>query len=284
MSSAPETQPIPCVDPAGPTTEDTAVAYDLIPTRPSTPLPGDSAAIDLTPSHTPPAYTLTSPPSHDENLAADIAYHSSPNQMDFWDRTLQDSCQKKNGGLHAREYLPVQAVSPYRMRFPTSPGTWVGTGFGHLGRAFPSDETKLRSGIALRLEDSSISTFLPVNHFPINFIRLEKAIHQEPGYVIYTFISDLFSRTRTPQSQKAPTNLIAIPVCHMHKEAAHLTIEQPTLHQRILEEDYALPPYRTWENDWNPPYFGLMKKLSWSEEMEMEAEQPGQREEGEITM
>jgi hypothetical protein len=51
-----------------------------------------------------------------------------------------------------------------------------------------------------------------------------------------------------------------------------------------LEEDYALPPYRTWENDWNPPYFGLMKKLSWSEEMEMEAEQPGQREEGEITM
>ena len=70
----------------------------------------------------------------------------------------------------------------------------------------------------------------------------------------------------------------------MHKEAAHLTIEQPTLHQQILEEDYTLPPYRTWENDWNPPYFGLMKKLSWSKEMEMEAEQPGQREEGEITM
>jgi hypothetical protein len=170
------------------------------------------------------------------------------------------------------------------MCFPTSPGTWVGTGFGHLRRAFPSDETKLRSGITLHLEDSSISTFLPVNDFPINFIRLEKAIRREPGYVIYTFISDLFSRTRTPQSQKAPTNLIAIPVCHMHKEAAHLTIEQPTLHQWILEEDYALPPYRTWENDWNPPYFGLMKKLSWSEEMEMEAEQPGQREEGEIMM
>ena len=50
---------------------------------------------------------------------ADIAYHSSPNQMDFGDRTLQDSCQKKNGGLHAREYLPVQAVSPYRTCIPT---------------------------------------------------------------------------------------------------------------------------------------------------------------------
>jgi hypothetical protein len=81
-----------------------------------------------------------------------------------------------------------------------------------------------------------------------------------------------------------PTNLIAIPVCHMHEEADHLMIESATLHQRILEEDYALPPYCTWESDWNPPYFGLMKKFSWSEEMEMEAEQPGQIEEGEITM
>jgi hypothetical protein len=145
--------------------------------------------------------------------------------MDFWDCTLQDSCQKKNGGLHAREYLPVQVVSPYRTRIPTSPGAWFGTGFGHLRRAFPSDETKLRSGIALHLEDSSISTFLPVADFPINFIRLEKVIRWEPGYVIYTFISDLFSHTHTLQSQKAPTNLIAIPVCHMHEEAAHLMME-----------------------------------------------------------
>ena len=231
MLSAPETHPIPSIDPAGPTTEDTAVAYNLVPTQPLTPLPGDSAAIDLTPSHTPPAYTLTPPSSHDEKLAADIAYHSSPNQMDFWDHTLQDSCQEKNGGLHAREYLPVQAVSPYRTRIPTSPGAWFGTGFGHLGRAFPSDETKLRSGIALGREDSSISTFLPVADYPINFIHLGKAIRWEPGYIIYTFISNLFSRTRTPQSQKAPTNLITIPVCHMHEEAAHLTIESATLHQ-----------------------------------------------------
>ena len=231
MLSAPENHPILSINPTSPSTEDTAVAYNLAPMQPSTPLPGDSAAIDLTPSHSPPAYILTSPPSHDENLAADIAYHSSPNQMDFWDRTLQDSCQKKNGGLHAREYLPVQVVSPYCTCIPTSPGVWFGTGFGHLGRAFPSDKTKLQSGIALHLEDSSISTFLPIADFPINFIRLEKAIRQEPGYVIYTFISDLFSRTRTPQSQKAPTNLIAIPVYHMHEEAAHLTMEQPTLHQ-----------------------------------------------------
>jgi hypothetical protein len=51
----------------------------------------------------------------------------------------------------------------------------------------------------------------------------------------------------------------------MHEEAAHLPIESATLHQRILEEDYALPPYRTWENDWNPPYFGLMKKWRWKQ-------------------
>jgi hypothetical protein len=70
----------------------------------------------------------------------------------------------------------------------------------------------------------------------------------------------------------------------MHEEVAHFKIESATLHQRVLKEDYTLPSYHTWENDWNPPYFGLMKKLLWREEMEMEAEQPGQREEGEITM
>ena len=122
MLSAPETHPILSVDPTSHSTEDTVVVHNLIPMRPSTLLPGDSAAIDLTPSHNPPAYALTSPPSHDEKLAADIAYHSSPNQIDFWDCALQDSCQMGNGGLHAREYHPIQAVSPYRMHIPTSHG------------------------------------------------------------------------------------------------------------------------------------------------------------------
>ena len=49
------------INPTGPSTKDTAVAYNLAPTRPLTLLPGNSAAINLTPSHTPPAYTLTSP-------------------------------------------------------------------------------------------------------------------------------------------------------------------------------------------------------------------------------
>jgi hypothetical protein len=72
---------------------------------------------------------------------------------------------------------------------------------------------------------------LPIADYPINFICLEMAICQELGYVIYTFISDLFLRTHTPQSQKAPTNIITIPVCHMHEEAAHLMVESATLHQ-----------------------------------------------------
>jgi hypothetical protein len=103
--------------------------------------------------------------------------------------------------------------------------------------------------------------------------------------MIYTFISNLFLRTRTSQSQEAPTDLIAIPV-YMHEEAAHLTMEIATLHQRVLEEDYTFPSFHIWENVWNAPHFSLMKNLSWSEEVEksQEAEQPEQEEEEEIMM
>lgn len=92
MSSAAETNPILNNDPASPNTEDTAITQNLIPTQPLTSLSGDSATIDLTPNHNPPAYSLISSSSHDEKLAADIAYHSSPNQMEFWNHTLQTSC------------------------------------------------------------------------------------------------------------------------------------------------------------------------------------------------
>jgi hypothetical protein len=66
-------------------------------------------------------------------------------------------------------------------------------------------------------------------------------IRCDKGYVIYKFISNLFSRYRTPQPEKAPTNLIAIPEYHAHEEAAHLASQEPTLCQQVLEEAYALP-------------------------------------------
>jgi hypothetical protein len=56
-------------------------------------------------------------------------------------------------------------------------------------------------------------------------------IRRDRGYVIYKFASDLFSRFRTPQPEKAPTNLITILEYHAHEEAAHLVLQEATLHQ-----------------------------------------------------
>jgi hypothetical protein len=100
-------------------------------------------------------------------------------------------------------------------------------------------------------------------------------IRRDKGYIIYKFVSDLFSRYHTPQPKKAPTNLIAIPEYHAHKEAAHLISQEPTLHQRVLEEAYALPPLRTWENKWSPPFSETLQDLKWSEDVE-NAQEPGE--------
>src|ERR1700733_6960997 len=113
--------------------------------------------------------------------------------MKLWNRLLQSSLRGGNGGLLASDYTVIQATSPYYMRFPTRPCAWFITAPGHLRRVLPSDETKLRSGVALRLKESSILAFPPVEEFPINFIRLGVPIHREKGYVIYNFTSDLFS-------------------------------------------------------------------------------------------
>jgi hypothetical protein len=117
----------------------------------------------------------------------------------------------------------------------------------------------------LCLKDSSISTFLPVEEYPINFIRLKEPIQCDKGYIIYKFASDIFSHFCTLQPEKAPTDLIAIPEYHAHEEAAHPVSKEATLHQRVLEEAYALPPLRTWENEWSPPYLETLKNLTWSD-------------------
>jgi hypothetical protein len=97
------------------------------------------------------------------------------------------------------------------MHLPTSPCVWFGSRFGHIRRIFPSDETKIKLGVALRLENTSISTFLPVADYPVMFIRLKKPFHCEEGYIIYQFTCDLFSHPPNPESIEPTTNLIAIP-------------------------------------------------------------------------
>jgi hypothetical protein len=261
-----------------------ATRNTLVPTRPSTPLPDKSAVIDLTPKHTALIDVFEPTPPDDNPSINIIALHSSSNMMKLWNRLLQSSLRGGNGGLLASDYAVVQATSPYYMRSPTRPCAWFIAAPGHLGRVLPSDETKLRSGVALRLEDSAISTYLPVDEYPINFVRLGEPIRREKGYIIYNFTSDLFSHYRTPRPEKAPTNLIAIPEFHAHSEAAHLVSEEATLHQRVLEDDYAIPPLRIWDNEWSPLLMEKWDNVTWGEEMEMVDESGQLGQEGQDAM
>jgi hypothetical protein len=90
---------------------------------------------------------------------------------------------------------------------------------------------------------------------------LTKPIRRDQGYVIYKFTSDLFLRFHTPQPEKPPTNLIAIPEFHADNEAAHLTTQEATFHQRVLEKDYAIAPLRTWDRD--PFSTAPLKNMTW---------------------
>ena len=254
-----------------PANDDSTPTQDLVPTRPATLLLDKLAAVDLMPSHVAPTYSVV---SYYPN------FNLMMNDMESWDCLLQHSLREDNGGLHARDYHPVQSVSPYYMCLPTSPCAWFGSRFGHFRRVFPSDETKIKSGVALHLEDTSILTFLPVADYPIIFIPLNKPICHEEGYVIYQFTCDLFSRSPNPESIEPTTNLITIPEHHAHEEAAHLEYQISTLHQQVLEKVYALPPLCTWENEWSPLPFGKVEDLYWSEEVKKaelgQIEQAGQ--------
>jgi hypothetical protein len=79
---------------------------DLVPTRPATLLPDESAAVDLTPSHIAPTYSVVSSYPNFNLMMSD---------METWDRLLQRNLKEDNGGLHACDYHPVQSVSMYYM-------------------------------------------------------------------------------------------------------------------------------------------------------------------------
>jgi hypothetical protein len=89
-----------------PTNDESTPTQDLVPTQPATPLPDESAAVDLTPSHIAPTYSVVSSyPSFNQTIR----------DMETWDHLLQCNLKGDNGGLHARDYHPVQSVSTYYM-------------------------------------------------------------------------------------------------------------------------------------------------------------------------
>ena len=45
--------------------------------------------------------------------------------------------------------------------------------------------------------------------------------------------------------------------------------KEATLHQQVLEDDYAIPPLCTWDNEWSSLLMETWKNVTWGEEMEM---------------
>ena len=193
-------------------------------TCPSTPLPGDSADTDLMSPLSPVPADLDASPNNEK-------LYSSTEVKQLWNCVLQTNLTEDNGGLHASDYPIVQAVSPFYIKFPTRPCAWFIVEPGYVGRAYPSDVTKLKSGAALRLEDRTISINMLTEERPTHYIHLTKPIHHDRGYIIYEFMFDLFSHFCTPQPAKPPTNLITIPKFHASNEAAHLITQEATFHQ-----------------------------------------------------
>ena len=89
-----------------PTSDNSTPTQDLVPTQPATPLPDESAAVDLTPSHVAPTYSVVSSYPNFNLVISDV---------EAWDHLLQSSLKEDNGGLHAHDYHPVQSVSTFHM-------------------------------------------------------------------------------------------------------------------------------------------------------------------------
>ncbi|KIM71186.1 hypothetical protein PILCRDRAFT_17297 [Piloderma croceum F 1598] len=236
-----------------PVTEGT-LPYPLIATRPSTPLPDDSAGSLMTISSPLSSLSADDNPLHDNKKP-----YPSINIEIMWNRVLQTNLKEDNVESPVSPLYVKDTLCPNRV------GAWFMVRSGRLGRAYPSDETRLRSGVALRLEDRSISIHMLTDECPIHYIHLKKPIRRERGYVFYEFISDLYSHFRTPQPTKPPTNLIAIPIFHASDEAAHLNVQEATFHQQVLEEDYVIAPLRTWDKD---PLTLSLEKQTWFKQKE----------------
>jgi hypothetical protein len=156
-----------------------------------TPAPDESAGNTLTPPFSP-------KPGETDPSYHIIPLHKSPGLEVMWNCFFQLSLQESNGGLAAKDYLVVPAVSPFYPKDRSGRLAWFVMWPGPTGRIISSSETRLKTGAALRLEDSAISSHLPTEEYPINYVRMKKPLWHEPGHVIYEITSDLFSRFRYP--------------------------------------------------------------------------------------
>jgi hypothetical protein len=171
--------------------------------------------------------------------------------IDMWDRLLKDHTKAVGNRLRATDYAVVGAVSPYLTLDPTSPGAWFIDEPGLAGRTDLSRESRLTTGIALCLEDRSVTSRTSGTKFHIYFCRLGVPIFREGGYTFYSTEEHFFSRKYFPCKDTPLSTIVAVPDYHTCMDGRYLSIQLNTFGQRMVEgySNLALPPLRVWEKE-----------------------------------
>jgi hypothetical protein len=218
------------------------------PNTPSSPTPPGVTYRDLTPSH-----KLQPNPQVMRHLTNALEPMSmsdaTPGIIHMWDRLLEDHTKEVGTRRHASDYTVVEAVSPYFMLHPTARYAWFITEPGLAGRNNPSGKSRLTTGIALCLEDRSVTAKTHCSEFHVYYCRLGVPISREGGYTFYSTTEHLFSRRYVPRAETPVSTIVAVPDFHTCFEGRYLSVEPNTFKQRMVSgySNLALPPLRVWE-------------------------------------
>ena len=154
--------------------------------------------------------------------------------IEMWDCLLQDHSKNMGKHLLATDYTIVEAVSPYLMCKHTSAGAWFITEPGLAGRMDPSRESRLTTGIALCLEDHSITSRTSSTKFHVYYCCLGVPIFCEGGYTFYSSEEHFFSQKYFPHEDTPISTLVAIPNYHTCENGCYLSIQLNTFGQRMI--------------------------------------------------
>jgi len=136
---------------------------------------------------------------------------------------------------------------------------WVILHRGILGRPSSPNPEKLRQGLFLRLDDTSLAMRNFGFERPSLFTVLGRALHREHGYHIFNSIPHLCVITGKffPLDLTCVISLIAIPDVLVHESAKlNSPVHPNSIDQMVTsDESFVYPPLHAWEKDptWKHP-------------------------------
>jgi hypothetical protein len=199
----------------------------------------------LLPQAPPPSRSLTPPFEHTRNL--------QPREETIWDVLLRQYSMGRNMGRLERDYVVVDAVSPYHMKDMELGPFWFITQLDSASGFDSTEQAKLTPGITIKLEDKEAARYSLTFEHPILFGELGRIAWREEGLHVFEFNAHLFSRARIPFPIYERFMLIAVPD-HFIPSHHHLPIieDVKSLGQRYIEGlDAVQPPLRSWEKDYS---------------------------------